>query len=173
MYKLNDRIYPITKNHQFIPSIDTIFFKISFHEIGYTEIGFDGVNLTNTYLFPGMMIQGIEHEKILEQVQEASSGNRTSILEKRDLENASYGLTKTQARHSDDSTSVPLIVQEMQDASEVLYFKGQGDADASHPEISPKEFVLGVLKDGQEMILLNQLKKHRKPASVYGLHPLH
>ncbi|KAK3888861.1 hypothetical protein Pcinc_007127 [Petrolisthes cinctipes] len=81
-----------------------------------------------------MIMQGIEHHKILERVRETSGRNRTSILEK-DIENiiAAYGLSVNQSRHSDDSKSVRLIAQDMKDAGELLYFK-----DPSKPK-SPTE----------------------------------
>ncbi|KAK4295181.1 hypothetical protein Pmani_032237 [Petrolisthes manimaculis] len=51
----------------------------------------------------GMITQGIERYKILEQVRKASGENRTSIVERKDIENiiAEYGLNESQSRHTD------------------------------------------------------------------------
>ncbi|XP_050724593.1 uncharacterized protein LOC127002553 [Eriocheir sinensis] len=108
----------------------------------------------------GMITQGIEHDIILDRVRESAGSNRMSFLEKKDIDNicVRYGLNKTHSRHSDDSTSVRLIVKEMQDANEVLYFKDQGDVDSDNPEIPSKEFVLGFMKGGQELIFSTQMK---------------
>ncbi|XP_050710017.1 uncharacterized protein LOC126994788, partial [Eriocheir sinensis] len=107
-----------------------------------------------------MITQGIEHDIILDRVRESAGSNRMSFLEKKDIDNicVRYGLNKTHSRHSDDSTSVRLIVKEMQDANEVLYFKDQGDVDSDNPEIPSKEFVLGFMKGGQELIFSTQMK---------------
>lgn len=107
-----------------------------------------------------MITQGIEHDIILDRVRESAGSNRMSFLEKKDIDNicVRYGLNKTHSRHSDDSTSVRLIVKEMQDANEVMYFKDQGDVDSDNPEIPSKEFVLGFMKGGQELIFSTQMK---------------
>ncbi|KAK3857015.1 hypothetical protein Pcinc_036706 [Petrolisthes cinctipes] len=95
----------------------------------------------------GMIMQGIEHHKILERVRETSGRNRTSILEKKDIENiiAAYGLSVNQSRHSDNSTSVRLIAQDMKDAGELLYFKDEGELDPQNTEIPSEEFVLAFM----------------------------
>lgn len=57
-----------------------------------------------------------------------------------------YGLNQSIGRHLDDSTSVRLIVQVMQDANELLHFKDQGEVDPKKPEIPAQEVVLGFMK---------------------------
>ncbi|KAK3895616.1 hypothetical protein Pcinc_000539 [Petrolisthes cinctipes] len=110
-----------------------------------------------------MIMQGIEYHKILERVRETSGRNRTSILEK-DIENiiAAYGLSVNQSRHSDDSTSVCLIAQDMKDAGELLYFKDQGELDPQNTEIPSEEFVLAFMKEGQQLMFSEQLKNTEK-----------
>ncbi|KAK3878127.1 hypothetical protein Pcinc_008352 [Petrolisthes cinctipes] len=112
----------------------------------------------------GMIMQGIEHHKILERVRETSGRNRTSILEKKDIENiiAAYGLSVNQSHHSDDSTSVRLIAQDMKDAGELLYFKDQGELDPQNTEIPSEEFVLAFMKEGQQLMFSEQLKNTEK-----------
>ncbi|KAK3892788.1 hypothetical protein Pcinc_003377 [Petrolisthes cinctipes] len=112
----------------------------------------------------GMIMQGIEHHKILERVRETSGRNRTSILEKKDIENiiAAYGLSVNQSRHSDNSTSVRLIAQDMKDAGELLYFKDQGELDPQNTEIPSEEFVLAFMKGGQQLMFSEQLKNTEK-----------
>ncbi|KAK3860789.1 hypothetical protein Pcinc_033181 [Petrolisthes cinctipes] len=112
----------------------------------------------------GMIMQGIEHHKILERVRETSGRNRTSILEKKDIENiiAAYGLSVNQSRHSDNSTSVRLIAQDMKDAGELLYFKDQGELDPQNTEIPSEEFVLAFMKEGQQLMFSEQLKNTEK-----------
>ncbi|KAK3885553.1 hypothetical protein Pcinc_010293 [Petrolisthes cinctipes] len=112
----------------------------------------------------GMIMQGIEHHKILERVRETSGRNRTSILEKKDMENiiAAYGLSVNQSHHSDDSTSVRLIAQDMKDAGELLYFKDQGELDPQNTEIPSEEFVLAFMKEGQQLMFSEQLKNTEK-----------
>ncbi|KAK3890611.1 hypothetical protein Pcinc_005444 [Petrolisthes cinctipes] len=112
----------------------------------------------------GMIMQGIEHHKILERVRETSGRNRTSILEKKDIENiiAAYGLSVNQSRHSDNNTSVRLIAQDMKDAGELLYFKDQGELDPQNTEIPSEEFVLAFMKEGQQLMFSEQLKNTEK-----------
>ncbi|KAK4302341.1 hypothetical protein Pmani_025559 [Petrolisthes manimaculis] len=119
-----------------------------------------------------MIMQGIKHHKILERVRETSGRNRTSIMEKKDIENiiAAYGLSVNQSRHSDDSTSVRLIAQDMKDAGELLYFKDQGELDPQNTEIPSEEFVLAFMKEGQQLMFSEQLKNTEKlqtPKKIY------
>lgn len=111
------------------------------------------------HLLAGMITQGIEHEKILERVREASTGSRTSFIEKKDLRNicAEYGLQGNEYRHSEDSISVRRMTQEMKESGEVVYFKDQDETDQNNPEIPAKESVLAIMKEGQEKIHCNKL----------------
>lgn len=51
-----------------------------------------------------------------------------------------------------------LIVKELREANELLYFKDQGELDSLNPSIGEKEFVLCFMKWGQEVYLSNQLR---------------
>lgn len=77
------------------------------------------------------------------------------LVETRDLQNsaAEFGPTKDHTRRPDDSASVPLMVQEMDEAGEVLYFKGQGNIDPNKPDISQEVFGFGFMKEAQEFFL--------------------
>ncbi|KAK4289831.1 hypothetical protein Pmani_037227 [Petrolisthes manimaculis] len=133
------------------------------HELGFPNLVHMVLPKSEKDRIAGMIMQGIEHHKILERVWETSGRNRTSILEK-DIENiiAAYGLSVNQSRHSDDSTSVRLIAQDMKDAGELLYFKDQGQLDPQNTEIPSEEFVLAFMKEEQQLMFSEQLKNTDK-----------
>ncbi|KAK3891938.1 hypothetical protein Pcinc_002700 [Petrolisthes cinctipes] len=134
------------------------------HELGFPNLVHMVLPKSEKDRIAGMIMQGIEHHKILERVRETSGRNRTSILEKKDIENiiAAYGLSVNQSRHSDNSTSVRLIAQDMKDAGELLYFKDQGELDPQNTEIPSEEFVLAFMKEGQQLMFSEQLKNTEK-----------
>lgn len=88
-------------------------------------------------------------------MRESAGGNRVALLENKDIKNivTQFGLTQEHKRHPEDSTSVRLIVQEYEEAGELLYFKDQDTMDPENPGIGKKEFVLGFMKEGQERAL--------------------
>lgn len=94
------------------------------------------------------------------------------MLEKKDLLNiaAEFGLTKYPIQHPDDSTSVRLIVNEMEEAGEVLYFKKQGKIDPNNPEIPESEFVLGFMKEGQDKFFSNQISTEKLQVCMDSTH---
>ncbi|KAK3895837.1 hypothetical protein Pcinc_000452 [Petrolisthes cinctipes] len=134
------------------------------HELGFPNLVHMVLPKSEKDRIAGMIMQGIEHHKILERVRETSGRNRTSILEKKDIENiiAAYGLSVNQSRHSDNSTSVRLNAQDMKDAGELLYFKDQGKLDPQNTEIPSEEFVLAFMKEGQQLMFSEQLKNTEK-----------
>ncbi|KAK3895082.1 hypothetical protein Pcinc_001177 [Petrolisthes cinctipes] len=87
------------------------------HELGFPNLVHMVLPKSEKDRIAGMIMQGIEHHKILERVRETSGRNRTSILEKKDIENiiAAYGLSVNQSRHSNDSTSVRLIAEQIEE----------------------------------------------------------
>ena len=111
-----------------------------------------------------MIIQGLSYDKILDRVRETCGTSRALLLDKQDIHNIAneYGVTQTSCRHPEDSTSVRLIVEELKEAGELLYFKDQGIRDPHNPNIKEKEFILGFMKKGQEIYLSNQLESMHK-----------
>ncbi|KAK3888907.1 hypothetical protein Pcinc_007054 [Petrolisthes cinctipes] len=87
------------------------------HELGFPNLVHMVLPKSEKDRIAGMIMQRIEHHKILERVRETSGRNRTSILEKKDIENiiAAYGLSVNQSRHSNDSTSVRLIAEQIEE----------------------------------------------------------
>lgn len=111
-----------------------------------------------------MITQGVSFDKILDQVRETSGRNRSSILERGDIQNIArdYGLQQIQSRHPDDSTSVRFILQEFREANELLFFKDQGVIDSEYPNIGVEELALGFMKRGQECWLSSHLTNTKK-----------
>ncbi|KAK3891235.1 hypothetical protein Pcinc_004875 [Petrolisthes cinctipes] len=73
------------------------------HELGSPNLVHMVLPRSEKDKIAGMITQGIERYKILEQVRKASGENRTSIMERKDIENiiAEYGLNESQSRHTD------------------------------------------------------------------------
>ncbi|XP_050724543.1 uncharacterized protein LOC127002517 isoform X2 [Eriocheir sinensis] len=108
----------------------------------------------------GMILRGVSHEHILEQVRKSAGESRAAILESQDIKNivTQFGLKQEHKRHPDDSTSVRLIVTEYREAGDLLYFKDQNSIDPENPEIGKKEFVLGFIKEEQRRVFSKQLE---------------
>lgn len=107
-----------------------------------------------------MILRGVSHEHILEQVRKSAGESRAAILESQDIKNivTQFGLKQEHKRHPDDSTSVRLIVTEYREAGDLLYFKDQNSIDPENPEIGKKEFVLGFIKEEQRRVFSKQLE---------------
>ena len=107
--------------------------------------------------FPGMMVQGLEQDAILDRVRSAG-GKRTSVIEKADLKNVAskLGLGKNHRLNSEDSVSVRLMVQDMESNNELLLFKDQGDI---HSVIAEEDFVLCFMTKEQRTFMSQQISK--------------
>ncbi|GFT70897.1 uncharacterized protein NPIL_182081 [Nephila pilipes] len=83
--------------------------------------------------------------KILDETREAySHGKRFGLITRKDLHNIcrDYKIGKTGVLHSDDATSVKLMVKNMQDSPHdpVLIFKPVGDEMNGYKKIGTEEF---------------------------------
>ncbi|GFU23451.1 uncharacterized protein NPIL_288011 [Nephila pilipes] len=102
--------------------------------------------------------QGIPMAKILDETREAySPGQRFGLTTRKDLHNIcrDYKIGKTGVLHSDDATSVTLMVKNMQDSPHdpVLIFKPVGDEMNGYKKIGTEEFMLAIMNDAQEKLL--------------------
>ncbi|GFS35859.1 uncharacterized protein NPIL_49141 [Nephila pilipes] len=102
--------------------------------------------------------QGIPMAKILDETREAySPGQRFGLTTRKDLHNIcrDYKIGKTGVLHSDDATSVTLMVKNMQDIPHdpILIFKPVGDEMNGYKKIGTEEFMLAIMNDTQEKLL--------------------
>ena len=97
----------------------------------------------------GKLAQGITFERILDDVRDnlGERFDRIHLLTRKDITNIerSFGLRTTQ-RHTDDATSVRLLVEEMddKDGTPVLFYKPQGEQPQACEYLELNDFALGI-----------------------------
>ena len=99
----------------------------------------------------GKLTQGITFQRILDDVRDnlGERFERIHLLTRKDITNIerSFGLRTTQ-RHSDDATSVRLLVEEMGDKDgtpgSVLFYKPQGEQPQACEYLELNDFALGI-----------------------------
>ena len=98
----------------------------------------------------GKLIQGVPISRILDDIRDDASSDRSSLIERRDLLNImrDFGVGGAEQLHADDATSVHMWAHDMLAKGDVLFYKPQGQVD-ENSGLRGKDFMLVIMTKAQ------------------------
>ncbi|CAL4116745.1 unnamed protein product [Meganyctiphanes norvegica] len=135
---------------------DVKFFEEhSGHTLGQEDMKYTNLPMSTKNYVAERLSQNVPKEVILEEVRNFGGRSRSTYITHKDIWNIEevFDLGKLETPHKNDVISCRMIVESL--GNEILFYKEQGQ-ESFYPNISKDDFLLVIMKAGQEEIL----KKH-------------